>query len=165
VHPSDPSRSAPPPAGPQPTATTAGRLIDSDEAIAAFLRTAHRVAVLGIKPDWTAKPAHFVPAYAQRAGLEIIPVPVYYPEVTEILGRPVYRRLIDVPGPIDIIDVFRRPDDIPPHVPDMIAAHPRLVWMQSGIRHDAAAAQLIAAGIDVVMDRCLMVELRRIRGG
>ena len=82
-------------------------------------------------------------------------------ELTEILGQPVYRRLVDVPGPIDIVNVFRRPPDVLPHVADMIAAHPRLVWMQLDIRNDDAAAQLTAAGIDVVMDRCLMVEMER----
>jgi uncharacterized protein len=136
-------------------------VIDSDDEIAAFLATTRRIAVLGIKPASTGKPAYYVPAYAQRAGFEIIPVPVYYPELTEILGQPVYRRLVDVPRPIDIVNVFRRPPDVLPHVPDMIAAHPRLVWMQLDIHNDVAAAQLTAAGIDVVMDRCLMVEMER----
>jgi predicted CoA-binding protein len=102
-----------------------------------------------------------VPHYAQRAGLEIVPVPVYYPEVTEILGAPVYRRLADIPGDVDMVNVFRRPKDIPPHVDDMIAKRPRVVWFQSGIRHDDAAERLARAGIDVVQDRCLMVELQR----
>ena len=120
------------------------------------------MAVLGIKPSWTGQPAYYVPEYAQRAGLEVIPVPVYYPEMTSVLGQPVYRRLADIPGPIDLVDVFRRSRDVPPHVDDMLAALPRAVWMQSGIRHGAAAARLIAAGIDVVQDRCLLQELQRL---
>jgi uncharacterized protein len=140
-----------------------GRLLESDADVAALLATSRRVAVLGIKPAWTNKPAYYVPAYAQRAGYEIIPVPVYYPDETEILGRRVYRRLTDVPGPIDIVNVFRRSHDVPPHVDDIIALQPRAVWMQLGIRHDASAARLTAAGIDVVQDRCLLIDLERMR--
>lgn len=136
-----------------------GHVIETDKEIAALLDSARRIAVLGIKPAWTGKPAYYVPEYAQRAGYEIIPVPVYYPEVTSILGQSVYRRVVDVPGRIDIVNVFRRSEHIPPHVDDMIAARPRAVWMQLGIRNDAAAAALTAAGIDVVMDRCLLVEI------
>jgi predicted CoA-binding protein len=86
---------------------------------------------------------------------------VYYPEVTTILGRRVHRRLIDVEGDIDLVDVFRRPQDIDQHVDDMLAKRPRVVWFQLGIRNDAAAARLEAAGIEVVQDRCLLVEHRR----
>jgi predicted CoA-binding protein len=139
-----------------------GRAVDTDAEIAALLATVHRVAVLGIKPEWTGQPAYYVPEYVQRAGLEVIPVPVYFPEVTAILGQPVYRRLVDVPGPIDLVNVFRRPEHVPAHVDDMIAMAPRAVWMQSGIRHAGAAARLMAAGIDVVQDRCLLVELQRL---
>jgi hypothetical protein len=103
-----------------------------------------------------------VPEYAQQAGFEIVPVPIYYPEATEILGAPVHRRLADVPGEVDMINVFRRPADIPPHVDDMIAMRPRSVWFQAGIRNDAAAERLARAGIDVVQDRCLLVELRNV---
>lgn len=140
-----------------------GHVIEADREITALLGSARRIAVLGIKPTST-KPAYYVPEYAQRAGYEIIPVPVYYPDVTSILGQPIYRRLVDVPGPIDIVNVFRRSEDIPPHVEDMIAARPGAVWMQLGIRNDAAAALLTAAGIDVVMDRCLLVEIEARHG-
>ena len=119
-----------------------------------------RMLVLGIKTPESMQPAYYVPQYAQRAGYEIVPVPVYYPEVTEILGAPVYRRLADVPGHIDLVNVFRRPKDLPAHVDDILAARPRSVWFQLGIRHDAVAEQLARAGIDVVQDRCLLVELR-----
>lgn len=139
----------------------AARVIETEAEIDALLTSSTRIAVLGIKPAWTEQPAYYVPAHAQRAGYEIIPVPVYFPEVTEILGRGVYRRLVDVPPPIDIVNVFRRPHDIPPHVEDIIAARPRAVWMQLGIRNDEVARSLVAAGIDVVQDRCLLIELER----
>jgi predicted CoA-binding protein len=144
-----------------PLPPAAGRVLESPVDIRALLEQSHRIAVLGIKIE-PIQPAHYVPQYAQRAGYDVVPVPVYYPEVTEILGRPVFRRLVDVPGEIDIVNVFRRPQDIPPHLPDILAKAPRAVWFQLGIRHDAAARELTAAGIDVVQDRCLMVDLRRI---
>ena len=127
-----------------------------------LLESTHRIAVLGIKPD-AQQPAFYVPEYAQQAGYEIVPVPVYYPELTEMLGEKVYRRLVDIPGEIDMVNVFRRPNDIPPHVDDIIAKKPKSVWFQLGIRNDAAAERLARAGIDVVQDHCLMVELRRYR--
>lgn len=137
-------------------------LIESTDEIRALLRRSRRIAVLGIKPETRAdQPAHFVPVYTKEAGFEVIPVPVYYPDVTMILGEPVYRRLVDVPGDIDIVNVFRRPEHVPPHVDDIIAKHPHTVWMQLGIRNDEAAERLARAGIDVVQDRCLKVELMR----
>ena len=140
---------------------TEGRLLQTPDDIRALLEATRRIAVLGIKTE-PMQPAYYVPQYAQRAGYEVVPVPVYYPDVTEILGQPVYRRVADVPGDVDLVNVFRRPGDIPPHVPDIIAKRPRAVWFQLGIRNDDAARQLTAAGIDVVQDRCLMVDLRRI---
>ena len=118
--------------------------------------------MLGIKTEDGYPPAYYVPEYAQKAGYEIVPVPVYFPEVTEILGERVYRKLVDIPGDIDMVNVFRRPKDIPPHVDDILAKRPKSVWMQLGISHDDVARRLIDEGIDVVQDRCLLVELRRI---
>ncbi len=141
---------------------SASSIEGDEEQVAKLVRAARRVAVLGIKTEaQAAQPAYYVPAYLAAAGIEVIPVPVYYPEVTRILGRPVYRQVAAVPGPIDIVEVFRRPEDLPPHVPDLLAARPHAVWLQSGIRHEQVAAQLTAAGILVVQDRCLMVEHRR----
>lgn len=135
-------------------------LIDDDDGIGHLLDDTHRIAVLGIKMEsW--QPAHYVPAYAQRSGLEIVPVPVYYPDATEILGQPVYRSVSAVPDAVDMVNVFRRSRDILPHVDDILAKGPRSVWFQLGIRNDEAAERLACAGIDVVQDRCLMVELRR----
>ncbi|MRG93863.1 CoA-binding protein [Polyangium spumosum] len=141
-----------------------GRIVTDSRRIEEIARNARRVAVLGIKTEAQAgQPAHYVPAYLQGAGVEIVPVPVYYPDVTKILGQPVYRRLADVPGEIDILDVFRRPSDIPPHVDDILALRPKVVWFQSGIRNDEVAERLAREGIEVVQDRCLMVEHRHAR--
>src|SRR5690606_38910346 len=108
-------------------------------------------AVLGIKTEAQAdQPAHYVPQAAQRAGYAIFPVPVYYPEATEILGRPVTRSVAAIGEPVDLVDVFRRPRDLAAHLDDLLAARPRAVWLQSGIRDDAFAARLVEAGIDVV---------------
>jgi uncharacterized protein len=136
-------------------------LLDRSEQIERLLENTHRIAVLGIKPD-PAQPAHYVPDYAQRAGYEIVPVPVYYPELTEMLGEKIYRKMSEIPGEIDMVNVFRRPKDIPAHVDDIIAKKPRSVWFQLGITNDEAAERLARAGIDVVQDRCLLVELQRI---
>ena len=136
-------------------------LITTGDGIRQLLENAKRIAVLGIKREHD-RPAYFVPEYAQMAGYEIIPVPVYYPELKELMGQPVYRRVADVPGEIDIVNVFRRSEHIPPHVDDILAKKPKAVWFQSGIRNDAAAERLAKAGIQVVQDRCLMVEIRRI---
>jgi predicted CoA-binding protein len=135
-------------------------LLESDDAISALLARVRTVAVLGIKTPETGAPAHFVPAYAQRAGLRVIPVPVFYPELTEMLGEPVHRSVSGIGERVDLVDVFRRPADIPAHLDDLIAARPGAVWFQSGIRNDAAAERLAREGIDVVQDRCLMVELQ-----
>lgn len=138
-------------------------LIESDADVGKLLQRTRRVAVLGIKTAESGQPAYYVPEYAQRAGLEIVPVPVYYPEATEILGEKVYRKVADVPGEVDMVNVFRRPRDIDAHVDDILAKKPKSVWFQAGIRNDAAAERFAKAGIDVVQDRCLMVELQHHR--
>jgi len=140
-------------------------LIEHDEQrIPDLLRSARRVAVLGIKTEaQRGQPAFYVPAALQRMGLSIVPVPVYFPDATEILGEKVYRKLADIPSDVDIVDVFRRPADVAQHLPDMLAKRPRAVWLQSGIRDDRTAEALARAGILVVQDRCLMVEYRALQ--
>jgi uncharacterized protein len=137
------------------------RIVTDSRRIAEIAARARRVAVLGIKTEaQSEQPAYYVPAYLASVGIEVVPVPVYYPDVREILGRPVYRRVADVEGPIDILDVFRRPQDVPAHLDDILAKRPEVVWMQSGIRHDEVAKHLAREGITVVQDRCLLVEHR-----
>jgi predicted CoA-binding protein len=135
-------------------------LIENDAGIAELLERTHRIAVLGIKTADTGQPAYCVAEYAQRAGFEIVPVPVYYPDITLILGQPVFRTVSEIPGAVDMVNVFRRPKDIDAHIDDIIAKRPSSVWFQLGIRNDPAAEQFARAGIDVVQDRCLLVELR-----
>ncbi|HEX8735181.1 MAG TPA: CoA-binding protein [Pyrinomonadaceae bacterium] len=136
-------------------------IIEDRAGIRSLLAETKRVAVLGIKTEEQSyAPAFYVPGYLIRAGFEVIPVPVYYPDVEEILGRKVYRRLADIPGEIDLVNVFRRSQDIPQHTADILAAKPKAVWFQSGIRNDSVANELARNGIKVVQDHCLMVEHR-----
>lgn len=139
-------------------------LVTTPDDIARIVRENKRIAVLGIKTEAQRdQPAFYVPEYMARAGYDIVPVPVYYPDATEILGRPVYRTVSAVPAPVEMVNVFRRPRDIPPHVQDILAARPRVVWLQLGIQHDEAAETWAKAGIQVVQNRCLLVEHRRLR--
>jgi predicted CoA-binding protein len=137
-------------------------LIDGSEGLAHVLSVTRRIAVLGIKTEqqWN-QPAFYVPEYMASAGHKVVPVPVYYPEVTEILGQKVYRSISEIPGDIDMVNVFRRPQDIDGHLDDILGKMPKVVWFQLGIRNDRAAERLARAGIKVVQDRCLMVEHRR----
>jgi predicted CoA-binding protein len=129
-------------------------VLDSTEQIRVLIFATRRIAVLGIKTDAQAdQPSVYVPMYLQKAGFEIVPVPVYYPDTTVILGRQVYRRLVDIPGEIDMVDVFRRSHDVTGHIDDVLAKRPNSVWFQSGIRNDAAAEIFAKAGIKVVQDR------------
>ncbi len=138
-------------------------LITTTEGMRDVLRSAKRVAIIGIKSeDRATAPAFYVPRYLQGAGYEIVPVPVYYPEVTTILGEPVFRSLADIPGEVDLVVVFRRSGDVAKHVDEILEKKPDAVWLQLGIRNDEAAARWAAAGIKVVQDRCSMVEHRNL---
>lgn len=142
------------------------RMLTAPADIRSLLQGIRRVAVLGARPSSHAhKAAWYVPQALQTMGLTIVPVVVHGHQDAEILGAPVYRRLVDVPPPIDLVDVFRRAEDLPAHVEDLLAAAPRAVWFQSGIRNDAVAEQLARAGIQVVQDRCLMVDYRHLGPG
>lgn len=137
-------------------------ILETPDDVKKLLAGVKRVAVLGIKTEKQSdQPAYYVPEYLVGAGLEVVPVPVYYPEATEILGQKVYRKVADIPGEIDLVNVFRRPSDIEAHVDDILAKKPKAVWFQSGIRNEAAAEAFARAGIQVVQDRCLMVDHRR----
>ena len=141
-----------------------GNLINDVTGIVDAIRDTKTIAVLGIKPEsHSDQPAFYVAAHMAAAGYDVIPVPVYYPDVTQILGKPVFRKLAEIGRSIDMVNVFRRPNDIPPHVDDILAARPKYVWFQLGIRNDAAAEKFARAGIRVIQDRCLMVEHGRVR--
>ncbi|HSU25547.1 MAG TPA: CoA-binding protein [Pyrinomonadaceae bacterium] len=138
-------------------------ILTSHNEIADLLRETKRIAVLGIKPEsHFSQPAFYVPKYMAGADYEIVAVPVYYPEVKEILGKPVYRSLVDIPGQIDLVNVFRRPNDIPQHTEDILAKRPKAVWFQLGIRNDTVAETLAKEGIKVVQNLCIMVEHRHL---
>lgn len=136
-------------------------IITNGGDIRSLLKETRTIAVLGIKTEAQAnQPAFYVPRYLQTAGFQVIPVPVYYPKATQILGQQVYRRLVDIPIHVDLVNVFRRSEDVLPHVEDILAKRPKAVWLQSGIRNDAVAETLAKAGIKVVQDRCIMVDHR-----
>jgi predicted CoA-binding protein len=136
-------------------------IITNSGGIRDLLKQTRTIAVLGIKTEAQASQAAFyVPNYLMTAGFQIIPVPVYYPDAKQILGQQVYRRLSDIPIEVDLVNVFRRSQDVPPHVEDILAKMPKAVWLQSGIRNDTVAETLAKAGIKVVQDRCIMVDHR-----
>ena len=136
-------------------------LLTASSDIRTLLHNVSRVAVLGARPASHAhKAAYYVPEALQQMGLTIVPVVVHEHDDARILGEPVYRRLVDVPGPLDLVDVFRRSEDLAAHVDDILARAPRAVWFQSGIRNDAVAEHLARAGIQIVQDRCLMLDYR-----
>jgi len=138
-------------------------IITDEAGLRQLLHETRTIAVLGIKTEAQSdQPAFYVPQYLKNAGLEVIPVPVYYPEVTRIMGRDVYRKVADIPGDVDMVNVFRRSEDVPPHADDILAKQPKSVWLQLGIRNDAAAERLARAGIKVVQNRCLMVDHQRL---
>lgn len=123
-----------------------------------ILRESKTVAVVGLSPN-PGKPSHWVPAYLQSHGYRVIPV---NPTVAEVLGEASYPDLKSVPDKIDVVEIFRRPEDVPPVVEQAIEVGASAVWMQSGIVNEEAAAKARAAGLDVVMDRCMMVEHDRL---
>jgi hypothetical protein len=140
----------------------AANLVDDDASLRRILREARTVAVLGAKAQ-PSEPAHYVPAYLAREGYRVLPV---NPTLAgrRILGQAVVSTLADLPGPVDVIDVFRRPEYLPGHATEVLALawRPAVVWFQLGIRHDGAAERLARAGIRVVQDRCMMPEHRRL---
>jgi uncharacterized protein len=141
-------------------------VVEGEQEVMRVLEEAQRVAVLGIKPEsHRAAAAHYVAAYLKRVGYEVVPVPVYFPDATEILGEPVYRSVSEIPGDVDLVIIFRRPRDIDAHVDDILAKNPKSVWFQAGIRNDKAAERLSDAGITVVQNRCAMIDHRRTNSG
>ena len=130
----------------------------SPDEVRKLLGETRVIAVVGLsdKPD---RPSHGVAAYMQKAGYRIIPV---NPAIAETLGEKSYASLRDIPVKVDMVDVFRKPDAVPAIVEDAIAIGAKSVWMQEGVVNNAAADQARAAGLAVVMDRCLLKEHRRL---
>jgi len=137
-------------------------VLEDDVALAGLLAEARRIAVLGARGEaHSDRPAHYVPKYLKEAGYQLYPVPVHGPRPAEILGLDTVADLAALP-PVDIVNVFRRSEQLPEHEAALIQLRPRAVWFQLGIRNDTVAARLAEAGIDVVQDRCIMVEHRRL---
>jgi uncharacterized protein len=140
-------------------------LVDDDAGLTRILRQAKTIAVLGVKTA-RSEPAFYVPAYLHARGYAIRPV---NPTLTgdELFGVRIVATLADLPEPVDVIDVFRRPEYLPGHAREILALpwRPAAVWFQLGIRHEGAAAALARAGIRVVQDRCMMPEHGRLIGG
>ncbi len=134
-----------------------------DDRLRTILATSPTIAVLGIH-DEPSRPAYYVPEYLHEVGYEIYGV---NPTIAgrELFGHAVVGSLAELPAPVDLIDVFRRSELVPAHVSELIAAKPRVVWMQLGVHSEVAASALEAAGIEVVMDRCTLAEHRRLRVG
>ncbi|MPZ22815.1 MAG: CoA-binding protein [Dehalococcoidia bacterium] len=131
-------------------------MTDDRKTIAEALEQTRTIAVIGMREHGAAA---YVPQYMEDAGYDVTPV---NPVLATVFGKPALDSLDDLPGPIDMVTVFRRSEDVPGHLDEILRAKPRYVWMQSGIRSDAVADKLAAAGIKVVQDRCLMVEHRRL---
>ena len=134
--------------------------LENDDDIRALLARTRSIAVVGIKAGVN-DDAFRVPLHMQACGWRIVPV---NPRLSEVLGEPCVPDLSRVAAPIDLVNVFRAAENVPAHVDEILALSPRPagVWLQLGIRHDAAAQRLEAAGIAVVQDRCIMVDQRRL---
>jgi predicted CoA-binding protein len=137
-----------------------GQIITDDRRIHELLIRAKAIAVLGLSPK-ADRDSYRVAAYLKDHGYRVIPV---RPAQAEILGEKAYPSLDDLPGTVDIVDVFRSPEQILPHVREALRLRPLAFWMQEGIANPEAAGLLTAAGIDVVMDRCIKREHERLFG-
>lgn len=134
---------------------------DEISTLRRILKNHRRVAVVGLSADWF-RPSHFVAKYLQQHGYRVVPV---NPRYESILGERCYARLEDIPEPIDMVDVFRRTEDVGPIADSAIAIGARCLWQQIGVKNEAAAAKARAAGLDTVMDRCVKIEHARLFGG
>jgi len=137
----------------------ADRATNSHDPITDLLRNSRTIAVVGLSSN-PRRPSHEVAAYLQSAGYRIIPV---NPNESEVLGEKSYARLEDIREPVDIVDVFRRPEEVPPIADSAIAVKAKALWLQQGITNDAAAEKAHAAGLLVIEDACILIEHKRRR--
>jgi predicted CoA-binding protein len=135
--------------------------MDDINSLRRILRESKVIAVVGLSADWF-RPSYFAAKYMQEHGYRIIPVNPKYPE---ILGQKCYRSLEEIPGKVDLVDVFRKTADVLPVAESAIAIGARVFWQQLGVRNEAADARARAAGLDTVMDRCVKIEHGRLFGG
>jgi len=125
------------------------------EECCALLKRVKTIAVVGLSPN-PARPSHGVARYLRDRGYTVIPV---HPSAKEVLGQRAYRRLADVPVPIDLVDVFRRAEAIPAVVEECLELRLKAIWIQDGIINEPAAERALAAGMTVIMDRCIYRDL------
>jgi len=135
--------------------------MDDINSLRRILRENRVIAVVGLSADWF-RPSYFAAKYMLEHGYEVIPV---NPKYTEILGRKCYRSLREIPQKVDIVDVFRKTEDVGPIAEDAIAIGAKVLWQQLGVRNEAAAARARAAGLETVMDHCVKIEHGRLFGG
>ena len=135
--------------------------MDDIEGLRRILKENRTIAVVGLSAQWF-RPSFFAAKYLQEHGYRVIPV---NPAYREVLGEKCYPSLREVPEPIDVVDIFRKPDDVPPIVEEAIAIRAKVLWLQIGVIHEAAARRAREAGLDVVMDRCMKIEHARLFGG
>ena len=126
-----------------------------------ILQHNRRIAVVGLSANWY-RPSYFAAKYLLDHGYDVVPVNPVYEQVFE---RSCYPSLAEVPGSVDVVDIFRRPEEVPELVEQAIAIGARVVWMQLGVVHEQAAERARAAGLEVVMDRCMKIEYARLFGG
>jgi predicted CoA-binding protein len=126
-----------------------------------ILETYKRIAMVGLSSN-PFRPSHFAAIYMLSEGYDVTPV---NPREAEILGRQSYASVVEVPGPIEIVDIFREPAAVPEIVEQAIARGAKVIWMQLGVIHEKAAARAREAGLEVVMDRCVKIEHARFFGG
>jgi len=136
-------------------------LVDDIAGLRRILRDSRTIAVVGLSANWF-RPSYFAAKYLQDHGYRIIPVTPTYPEV---LGQKCYPTLAAIPEPVDVVDCFRKPEEMVAIARDAVAIHARVLWMQLGIDNSAAAKIASAAGLDVVTNRCMKIEHARILGG
>jgi predicted CoA-binding protein len=136
-------------------------IVDDITGLRRILGSSHTLAIVGLSAQWY-RPSYFAAKYMQDHGYRIIPV---NPRYDEVLGEKCYPHLRAVPVPVDLVDCFRRSQDIPPIADDAIAIGAKVLWMQLGIVNDEAARRASAAGLDVVMNRCVKIEHARLLGG
>lgn len=135
--------------------------VDDIAGLRRILAQSRSIAVVGLSAHWY-RPSYFAAKYMQDHGYRVIPV---NPSYADVLGQRCYPSLTAIPGPVDIVDCFRRSEDIVPIAREAVAKGAKVLWMQLGIRNDEAAGIALDGGLDVVMDRCVKIEHARILGG
>jgi predicted CoA-binding protein len=136
-------------------------IVDDIAGLARILAQSRTIAVVGLSANWY-RPSYFAAKYLQEHGYRVIPV---NPNCTEVLGERCYPNVAAIPGPVDVVDGFRKPGEMPALAREAVAKGAKVLWMQLGIRHEEAARIASDAGLDVVMDRCMKIEHARILGG